>query len=260
MRSSQSHKLNMNLYAANPLTQSESAHTSNKETLPNFPEYSNLYFKTLKEIKLVTCYKNDCTETVEFQKVSDSKTKYMCRSHHQKYIKKRTSRGLLKKIEEIKNSASEFDGRKRKKLVGYIQNYNDELRKLKKSVFNRISHYTKKIENELMVLIENIDAIVEKNTRKITKISNKNTIFFENVGNLENFLDSNFKSDFLSNNKKLQISEDIIKITEGDLKKWILKDGDEKAKKNHAEKSRKMYEESKIIQDKIESNSKELLH
>lgn len=175
-------------------------------------------------------------------------------------LKKRTSRGLLKKSEEMKNSATEFDGQRRIKLVGYIQNYNDELRKLKKSVFNRISHYTKKIENELMVLIENIDAIVEKNTRKITKISNKNTIFFENVGNLENFLDSNFKSDFLSNNKKLQISEDIIKITKGDLKKWILKDGDEKAKKNHAEKSRKMYEESKIIQDKIESNSKELLH
>lgn len=69
----------------------------------------------------------------------------MWKSHDEKQMKK-NKQGQPEKSAAILNSDLEFDILKYQKLVDYIQNYNDELRKLKKSDFYKIFDYNHEIE------------------------------------------------------------------------------------------------------------------
>lgn len=186
--------------------------------LKSFLKSTNLHLKTYNEIKpirVICCHEN-CDDPVSFVCKCSIDGVFVCNKHLTTHIiqegQNDPSKTHTQQIFIPDNSSLNID-----KLADHILSYISNLEKLKYKIVKKVSIHLENLDKDMNTLLGKIDEIIELNTAKIKDITWDGQKFYRNIDELSEYLNSDFKLDFIKSYQKVDIAYELMNIAENEI-------------------------------------------
>lgn len=151
---------------------------NDQDVMLNHLRSTNLYVKTLEELKPIKlkCSVENCYKSVSFECKCSFEKILMCKSQLSTHMVNRTSEQHV-----ITSLKSALDSHDRNKLVRYTQEYNSDLKLLKKKIISKFFNHLSKIIRDVSDLSIYFNQIIFENDQIVLNLISDDSKTFEDI-------------------------------------------------------------------------------
>lgn len=196
------------------LSTRSSARPPNKvDSFENHFESANLFVKNFEEIQIrqLKCFREECHEKVACECKCLAKTFFMCQNDVGTHI---SQYPLKTHMPTVLNS--DICDQKCQKVVNYLDEYNSQLKNLKKKMVSEVTKHVEKINKDFSLICTKINAAISKNKKKIRDLKSSNLKILENITQLQ----MNSLKEFTKKCDKIEVSDQCSDILQAVINDW----------------------------------------